>query len=89
MPVCVVDTSVLLPAFLSDYPRSHRRKLMVVFAYEGLDDYLRADEAQRLVDRLGNTLAQAGIAVARAGQGEDYWPSFVATVDAMVAAFEV
>ncbi len=56
---------------------------------EGLDDYLRASEARRLVDRLGNTLAQAGIAVARAGQGEDYWPSFIATVDAMVAAFEV
>ena len=52
---------------------------------EGLDDYLRASEARRLVDRLDNTLAQAGVAVARAGQGEDYWPSFVATVDAIVA----
>ena len=26
---------------------------------EGLDDYLRASEARRLVDRLGNTFAQA------------------------------
>ena len=56
---------------------------------DGLDDYLCASEARRLIDRLGNTLAQAGIAVARAGRGEDYWPSFVATVDAMVVALEV
>lgn len=55
---------------------------------EGLDDYLRASEARRLVDRLANTLARAGIAVARGGRGEDYWPSFVTTVEAMVAALQ-
>ena len=55
---------------------------------EGLDDYLRASEARRLVGRPGNTLAQAGIAVGREGQSEDYWPSFVTTVEAMVAALQ-
>lgn len=55
---------------------------------EDLDDYLRASEARRLINRLDNSLAQAGIVVSREGRGEDYWPSFVATVDAMVVALE-
>ncbi len=49
---------------------------------EELDDYLRASEARVLLDRVGDALAQAGVPVSSRGLAEEYWPSFVATVDA-------
>lgn len=52
---------------------------------EILDDYLRASEARRLMDGLDNSLARAGIAIVRHGHGADFWPSFVTSLELILA----
>jgi len=77
MPLCVVDTSVLLPGLLSERPFSHRRKLMVVFAYGALayGEHVLREEVELMAvtaglpDPAGETLARhilAGIEHRRA-----------------------
>lgn len=81
MPLCVVDTSVLLPGLLSDRPFSHRRKLMVVFAYGALaySEHATREEVELMAataglpESEGETLARsilAGIEYRRAALAE-------------------
>jgi len=53
---------------------------------EGLSDYLRASEARRLMSRAGPLLQRAGVPVVQAGEGAEYWASFVETVENALAA---
>ncbi|MEX2645343.1 MAG: hypothetical protein WD249_03680 [Gaiellaceae bacterium] len=55
---------------------------------EELSDYLRASEARRLMDVVGPMLQRAGVVVAKGGEGADYWPSFVETVESALAALD-
>lgn len=55
---------------------------------DGLSDYLRASEARRLVGRVGPLLTRAGVDVPQAGEGAEYWVSFVETVENALAALE-
>lgn len=47
---------------------------------EGLSDYLRASEARRLMQDVGPLLTRSGVRVVEAGEGVEYWLSFVETV---------
>ena len=46
-----------------------------------LTDYLRASEARRLVSQVKPNLERSGVLVSERGLAEEYWPSFVQTVE--------
>lgn len=48
-------------------------------------DYQRASEARQLIKRVAPLLTRAGVAIVDRGLGEEYWPSFVATIDNAMA----
>lgn len=48
---------------------------------DGLSEYLRASEARRLVARVKPALERTGVAVVELGIADEYWPSFIATVE--------
>ena len=50
-----------------------------------LSEYLRASEARQLVARIKPALERAGIAVIERGIVEEYWPSFIKTVENALA----
>lgn len=48
---------------------------------DDLTDYLRASEARRLTSQVKPNLERSGVLVHERGQAEEYWPSFVQTVE--------
>jgi len=55
---------------------------------DGLSDYQRASEARQLLKRLEPALGAAGVSVSASGRGADYWPTFVETVETILARIE-
>ncbi len=57
--------------------------------WDGLSDYVRASEARQLMKRVEADLRYAGVPVRDAGTGAEYWETFVANVNAALAAVGV
>lgn len=64
------------------------RRWLVSSEVDMLSDYLRASQARQLLARIKPALERAGIAVSERGIAEEYWPSFVETVENALARLD-